>query len=172
MAEPFAPPLRYGIPLAVGGLFCVLLGFFSTAPAYRQLGEQEAVLTLSFSHSGQLKFGCSHIDPAVLAKLQPNMRKKMDCPRERALVSVEIDMDQQALYRLATPPLGLQRDGPATVYRSLHIPAGHHRFSARLADGADGSMPYAKDAEVDLRPGQVMVIDFLTGSGGFVFSKG
>ena len=172
MAELFAKPLRYAIPFTVSGLFCALLGIFSTTPAYRQLGQQEAVLTLSFSHSGQLKFSCNPIDAKALSKLQPYMRPKMDCPRERAVVSVEIDMDQQALYRLATPPQGLQVGGPATVYRKLNIPAGHHHFSARLADSADGVFHDAKDIEVDLLPGQVMVIDFLTGRGGFVFSIG
>jgi hypothetical protein len=41
-----------------------------------------------------------------------------------------------------------------------------------LADSADGVFHDAKDIEVDLLPGQVMVIDFLTGRGGFVFSIG
>ena len=172
MAELFTKPLRYAIPLTVSAMFCGVLGIFSTTPTFRQLGQQEAVLTLSFSHSGQLKFSCNPIDPKALSKLQPYMRQKMDCPRERALVSVEIDMDQKTLYRLSTPPQGLQVDGPATVYRKLNIPAGHHHFSARLADSADGAFHYAKEIEVDLLPGQVMVIDFLNGRGGFVFSIG
>ena len=33
-----------------------------------------------------------------LAKLPPNMRTKMDCPRQRSEVQVELDMDGKPLY--------------------------------------------------------------------------
>ena len=105
-----------------------------------------------------------------LAKVEPNMRNKMDCPRERAAVLVELDMDGKPLYRVSTPPLGLRKDGAATVYRRLAIPAGAHQFSARMADGPEGAINYSRSLSVDLAPGQVLIIDFLTGSGGFVFT--
>ena len=100
------------------------------------------------------------------------MRSAMDCPRERAPVRVELDMDGQALYRVSTDPMGLQKDGAATVYRRLNIPAGTHHFSAGMADAADGLIHYRKELTVDLQAGQVIVVDFLTGSGGFVFTGG
>ncbi len=172
MVKPLPSPLRYALQAAAYIAFATVIGYFSTSPVYRQLGDKDAVLKLSFSHSGQLKFACHERAAAELAKLQPNMRNKMDCPRERALVRVELDMDGQALYRVSTPPLGLQKDGAATVYRRLTIPAGAHHFSARLADGPDGAINYARDIQVDLKPGQVIIVDFLTGSGGFVFTRG
>ncbi len=172
MVKPLPMALRYALQALAYLGFAVVIGYFSTGPAYRQLGDNEAVLKLSFSHSGQLKFACHERAAAELAKLQPNMRNKMDCPRERALVRVELDMDGLPLYRVSTAPLGLQKDGAATVYRRLSIPAGAHHFSARLADGPDGAINYAKEIRVDLRPGQVIIVDFLTGSGGFVFTRG
>lgn len=172
MSKPLPKPLRYALQGIAYAAFAAVIGYFSNAPVYRQLGDNEAVLKLSFSHSGQLKFACRQRDAAELAKLQPNMRSKMDCPRERALVRVELDMDGQPLYRVSTPPLGLQKDGAATVYRRLTIPAGAHHFSARLADGPDGAINFSKDISVNLKPGQVIIVDFLTGSGGFVFTRG
>ena len=172
MADLYIKPVRIAIQIAVCLLFITILGYFSTYPRYHQLSEHEAVLKLSFSHSGQLKFKCQPIDPSDFSKLQPNMRKIMDCPRELALVRVEIDMDQKVLYRVITSPLGLQKDGLATVYRSTSIPAGFHHFSARMSDSADGVIHYVKDVDIDLQPGQVLLIDFVTGSGGFVFSGG
>lgn len=172
MSRTLSNPTRYALQALAYAAFAAVIGYFSTAPVYRQLGDNEAVLKLSFSHSGQLKFVCHERDPAELAKLQPNMRNKMDCPRERATVRVELDMDGQALYRVSTAPLGLKKDGAATVYRRLSIPAGMHHFSARLADGPDGAINYAKETSVNLAPGQVIIVDFLTGSGGFVFTRG
>ena len=172
MLKPLPKLLQYALQATAYIAFAAVIGYFSNAPVYRQLGDNEAVLKLSFSHSGQLKFACHERDAAELAKLQPNMRNKMDCPRERAVVRVELDMDGQPLYRVSTPPLGLQKDGAATVYRRLSIPAGAHQFKARLADGPDGAINYARDIQVDLKPGQVIIVDFLTGSGGFVFTRG
>ncbi len=172
MSSPLSAPVRYALQGLAYAAFIAVVGYFSTSPAFRQLGDDEAVLKLSFSHSGQLKFACRERDAAELAKLSPHMRSKSDCPRERAPVRVELDMDGKPLYRVSTAPLGLHRDGAATVYRRLAIPAGRHLFQARLADGPDGVVNFSKEISIELKPGQVLIVDFLTGSGGFVFTHG
>lgn len=169
--KPLPATLRYALQALAYGAFAATLGYFSTSPSYRLRGDNEAIIKLSFSHSAQLVQPCRERSEAELARLAPNMRNKMDCPRERAVVSVELDMDGKGLYRISTPPTGLHKDGAATVYRRLEIPAGHHQFHARLADGPDGAFNYVHDAAIDLAPGQVVIIDFLTGSGGFVFAQ-
>lgn len=172
MAKALPAPVRYALQVLAYAAFAAVIGYFSTAPAYRQLADNEAVVKLSFSHAAQLKQVCRERSESELAKLAPNMRNKLDCPRERAVVSVELDMDDKPLYRIDTPPSGLSRDGAATVYRRLAIPAGRHKFSARLADGAGGTFDHRREASIDLVPGQVLVVDFLSGSGGFVFTHG
>lgn len=171
-ARGLPAPIRYMLQAVAYTAFAAVIGTFSTRPAYRQLADNEAVIKLSFSHSAQLRQACRERGEAELAKLAPNMRTKLDCPRERSMVAVELDMDGKPLYRIDTPPSGLHKDGAATVYRRLAIPAGHHQFHARLADGPDGTFNYRHDAAVDLAPGQVLIVDFLTGSGGFVFVHG
>lgn len=165
-------PLRYLLQLMAYATFAAVIAFFSARPAYRQLADNEAVVKLSFSHPAQLRQPCRERSAEELAKLAPNMRSKQDCPRERSRVTVELEMDGKPLYRIETPPSGLHDDGAATVYRRLAIPAGPHRFLARLADGPDGKFNYRQEADVDLAPGQVLIVDFLSGSGGFVFSHG
>ena len=76
------------------------------------------------------------------------------------------------LYRIQAPPAGLHKDGAATVYRRLEIPAGRHQFRARLADGPDGAFAFLREAGIDLAPGQVLIVDFTTDGGGFVFTRG
>ena len=100
------------------------------------------------------------------------MRTKRDCPRERTAVTVELDMDGRPLYRIETQPTGLRRDGAATVYRKLAIPAGQHQFHMRLADGPDGDFKFVRDLDLDLAPGQVLIVDFSASGGGFVFTRG
>ncbi len=163
-------PLRIALQVLAYGTFAAVLGYFSTAPAYRLRADDSAVLKLSFSHSAQLKFACQMRSEAELAKLAPHMRSKLNCPRERAIVRVELDMDGKALYRVDIPPTGLRRDGAATIYRRLEIPSGVHQFRARLADGPDGAFNATRNATVTLAPGQVLIVDF--GSDGFVFAHG
>lgn len=173
MSERSLPrPLRYLLQALAYAAFAAVLGYFSTTPPYRLRADDEAVLKLSFTHSARLAHACRERSASELAKLAPNMRTKLDCPRERSMVTVELDMDGQPLYRITAPPAGLHRDGATTVYRRLAIPAGRHRFRARLADGPDGALRVAGDATFDLAPGQVLIVDFATDGSGFVFTHG
>ena len=166
----FPKPVRYALQVLAYGAFAATVAYFSTSPPYRLRGDDAAVVKLSFSHSAQLVQACRERTPEELAKLPPNMRTKTDCPRQLSEVQVELDMDGKPLYRITTPPTGLRKDGAATVYRRLEIPAGHHLFQARLADGPDRLFHYAREIDLNLVPGQVLIIDFLTGEGGFVFT--
>lgn len=174
MADPgrLPAPLRYALQALAYGAFAAILGFFSTAPSYRLRADNDAVLKLSFTHSARLVRACRERSEAELAKIAPNMRTKMDCPRERSVVTVELDMDGKRLYRIDASPAGLHRDGAAAVYRRLAIPAGRHQFHARLADGPDGAFRVASDVAFDLAPGQVLIVDFATDGSGFVFTRG
>ena len=63
--------------------FAAVVGYFATAPVYRHLPADQALIKLSFSHSGKLLAECRQRSPEELAKMPPNMRAPMDCPRER-----------------------------------------------------------------------------------------
>ena len=148
--------------------FAVLIGYFSIAPSYRHLPDATAVVKLSFVHAGERKQPCRTRSAEELAKLAPNMRAQLDCPRERSDVRVEIDMDGKPLLRSGARASGLRHDLPSNIYRRVEIPAGEHVFSARLADTADGALRHKGEAKVDLQPGGVLVIDFVAAKG-FLF---
>ena len=167
LARLGSPAARVGLQVIAYAAFASVLGIFSSAPTYQLRGEDAAIVKLSFSHAAQLRYPCRERSESELAKLAPNMRTKQDCPRERAEVRVELDMDGAPLYRIATPPAGLRKDGAATVYRRAEIPAGSHTFAARLADGVDGAFAVAHQESIVLEPGQVLVVDFTAGQ--FVF---
>lgn len=179
--------------------FMALVGYFSTSPAYRHLGADLALIRLSFSHAGQRVGECRQRTPEELAKLPPNMRAPLVCPRERSPVTVELDMDGQRVYRAVVPPSGLRRDLASTVYWRQPVAAGVHRFKVRLKDKHDGDrheaerreehrregrryererrgsrrddggFNYSVEATLELKPGQTLVIDFNANRGGFLF---
>lgn len=161
--------VRYAVQGLLYAAFAAFIGYFSGAPVYRHLEPGEAIVRLSFSHAAQRKQPCRERTPEELEKLPPNMRAKLDCPRERAPITVELEMDGAPLFRIVAPPSGLRKDGAATVYRRLVVAAGAHRFRARLSDNARGEFDYEAERTVEIVPGRVLLIDFNPAAGGFVF---
>lgn len=151
--------------------FAAFVGYFSAQPPYRPLAGDRAVVKLALSHAGQRKQDCRMRSPEELARLAPNMRAALDCPRERADVRIELDMDGRAIVRAVAPPAGLRRDLPSTVYRRIEVPAGRHLFKARLADGDDGLFGHSAEKAVELAPGAILVVDFVASRGGFLFNE-
>ncbi len=163
--------LRFAAQLALYAPLMALIGYFSTAPRFSPIGPGEALLRLSFIHAAQTKAPCRERSAAELEKLAPNMRAPLDCPRERAVMLVELELDGDVLLRRELSPAGLRRDGNATVYYRLPLPAGRHRVVARLRDRPEGDFNYVHEETVDLGAGRVMLIDFVPDQGGFVFRK-
>jgi hypothetical protein len=161
--------LSWSLQAACYAAFFAVVGYFSTSPVYVHLPPGQALVKLSFQHAGQRKEPCRERTPEELAKLAPNMRAAQVCPRERAAVEVELEMDGKPLFSIVAPPRGLSRDGASTVYRRVAVPAGTHRFVARLKDTADGGFGFVGDREIDLAPGRVLVIDFDPREGGWVY---
>jgi hypothetical protein len=159
----------YAVQALCYAAFMAVVGYFATSPSYEHLPPGNSVVKLSFQHAGQRKQACRERTPEELAKLAPNMRAASVCPRERAPVAVSVRMDGQPLFDVVAPPSGLAKDGASTVYRRVAIPAGAHRFDARLTDTGDGSGAVTAQREVTLAPGRVLVIDYDAKEGGFVF---
>ncbi len=163
-------------PLALAGqfityvLFALLIGYFSAAPAYVHVDPRKAVIKLSFSHAGASKQECRRLSPDEIARLAPNMRRPLDCPRERVPLFIELEMDGHPLYRASLPPSGLAGDGSASVYQRFTVEAGRHELTARLRDSRrTEGFDYEGRAEVVLGPEQNFVIDFRAETGGFIF---
>jgi len=168
-ATPVNRWLSYPLQAVCYAAFMAVVGYFATSPAYVHLPSDEALVKLSFQHAGQRKEACRERSPEELAKLAPNMRAAQVCARERAPVVVEVEMDGKPLFSIVAPPSGLSSDGASTVYRRVPVPAGAHRFVARLKDTVDGGYGFVGDRTIDLKPGRVLVIDFDAKEGGWVF---
>jgi hypothetical protein len=161
--------LQIAAQLALYVPLMALIGYFSTAPRFSALGPDEALLRLSFIHAAERRQPCRERPAEELAKLAPNMRAALDCPRERAVLLLELEIDGAIALRREVPPSGVQRDGNATVYHRLPLPAGRHRIAVRMRDRPGAGFNHVGEASVELAPGAVLLIDFSKARGGFVF---
>lgn len=142
-------------------LFGGLIVLLSSAPAYRPLAPDEALLRLAFSHAGQPLGECKQLSPAELARLPANMRAETVCPRERAPVRIRVEIDDQVFIDETHAARGIARDGAVLVYRRLPIAAGSHRIRVFVADGANAEeFRFVRDESVDLAPGKLLTLDF------------
>lgn len=149
--------------------FAAAIGYFSASPAYVRLAPDQAVVKLSFSHAGQPVGDCYERSDEELAKLAPNMRERVVCPRERHAVSVELSLDGKLMYRETLQPSGMSRDSASSAYRRFTVKAGRHFLKVQLGDRSpEKGYTSVLEQYVELVPGQVLVIDFDEGIGNFV----
>ena len=161
--------LRLAAQLVLYVPLMAIIGYFSTEPRFSAIGAEEALVRVSFIHAAERKHECRSRTPEELAKLAPNMRAAQVCPRERADLLVELELDGAVVLRREVRPSGLQRDGNAAVYQRMPLPAGRHRIVARLRDRAEGPFNYVREETVELAAGRVLLIDFNANQGGFLF---
>jgi hypothetical protein len=151
---------NYALQALCYGAFIAVVGYFATSPPYVHLPPGHSLVKLTFQHAGQRKEVCRERSAEELAKLAPNMRAATVCPRERVAVEVEIEMDGKPLFAVVAPPRGFSRDGASTVYRRIEVPAGKHRFVARMKDAPTGGFGAVAERDVELEAGRILVIDY------------
>jgi hypothetical protein len=152
------------------GLCAAGLAYCSASPTYQQLPPGSALLRLSMTIPGALVGECRLRTADELERLAPNMRDPKLCPRERAGVNVQLEVDGITRVDEALAPRGLARDGEAALYRRILVPAGAHRITARVNDDARQTrFAYVGEASIDLAPGAVLTIDFDRKAGRVVF---
>jgi len=128
------------------------------------------MLKLSFMHVGQRKVECRKLNAEEIARLPPNMRLTLDCPRERLPVLVELELDGKLMLRRELAASGLSHDRASSIYQKFVVAPGRHQVSARLRDSTrTEGFDYTRSTEVELKPRQNFVVDFRAEAGGFIF---
>ena len=151
-------------------LFAIVLGYFSNSPSYTYHDPTMALIMVSFSHASEHKEECRRYTPEEIAALAPNMRRPMDCPRERVPVYIEVIMDGNTLLKKSYNPTGLAKDGSASIYESIPVKPGQHQIIAKLRDSnREDGFDYESNVSVNLDPKELFVIDFRKDLDGFYF---
>ena len=143
---------------------------FADWPAYRQTPKGTAILMLTFVHGADRRAECRRLSPEEIARLPPNMRRPLDCPRGRRPLYVELDVGDQVAYRASLPPTGIAGDGPSRVYQRFVLRAGQYDVAVRMRDTPrTEGFDHERSGHVTLTPDQMFVVDFRSEPAGFVF---
>ncbi len=162
--------LQYAGQAVIYGGLMVVIGFFADTPSYQHADPDEALIRLSFVHSGNAKGGCHNRTREELAKLAPNMRMKTVCPRKRLPLLVELDIDGKRIYKHILPPTGVRSTGPSMVYKAFPVPAGKHQITVLMRDSErKQGYDYITKKNVTLKPAQNLVIQFRAEERKFTF---
>lgn len=168
-----------------------ILAVFSRWPPFDVVAKDEALVRLSIAHAAERRHPCRQRTAEELAKMPPNMRAVEDCPRERAPVKIEFEVDGRLVYAAEVPPAGVQKDGLATLYHRMTVPAGEHRVVVRMSDRSPVAAPmsdrspvaapggdraeapfnHVREEKLSLAPGDALVIDFNASRGGLEFRR-
>ena len=152
------------------GAFAAFIGYFSTNPIYKQIPDDVALVKLSMSHLGGRE--CRKRTADELAKLPPNMRAPLDCPRGRSDTKIVLELVDKPSYEVIMKPTGLSRDGVGTVYKRFELKAGTYKLAARMNDNlVNPGYNFVKEEQITLKPAQVLVIDFNPDQGGLFFRQ-
>ncbi|HUH41388.1 MAG TPA: hypothetical protein VL024_11015, partial [Castellaniella sp.] len=153
-------PVRWVGQFLLYGLFALFIGVFTQWPPYHPLGSDQAVIKVSVARLGQPVGECRRLSEQELAKLPPNMRDPVRCPRERSPLSMDVQVNGVPMLQRLVEPGGLSKDGAAAIYERLVVTAGPQRIQVRFTDDVrPGAKVYELDATVTLVPGQVLVVD-------------
>jgi hypothetical protein len=149
-------------------LFMLIVWYFSAQPAYRQLEEGQAVVTLAFAHAAKLKEECRVRTQEELNKMPPNMRLPTDCPRERSPVSIEMYLDDELIMKKVLDAPGFHQDQGVDLFHRVKVPAGNHRLIVLMNDDIKAKAPtYQYRQTVTLSPEQQLLVNFDASAGGF-----
>ncbi|OOG25162.1 hypothetical protein B1C78_07020 [Thioalkalivibrio denitrificans] len=164
--------MKFAGQVVAYAVFMALIGYLSTSPAYTHLADDKAMIKLSFAHYGKTVGECRERTPEELARLPPNMRTPMDCPRERSPITIELDLNGEPVFATVLRPSGLSRDGMAYIYEGFEVPAGRHELEVRMRDDVTTEgFDHVKTVQVELEPAHLLVIDFRAERNAFMLSR-
>jgi len=154
-------PTRFLLQALAYAVFLGAIGLLSSQPSIRLIAEDRAILRLVFSHAGNRIAECRGLTQQELDEMPPNMRRPMECPRERLPLYVSLTIDGDRLYEATVPPTGIWGDGEAMVNRSFELPAGRHEVEVSMRDSdRETGFDYQFARTVNLEPRDNLVIGF------------
>jgi hypothetical protein len=144
------------------------LGAFAAFPLMLS-APHEGVLKVAFKHVTTFQREGRALSREELEKLPRHMRPQN---QERSRTGTRVDavllvsLDGRHLLQKTYRPGGLRHDGPTFAYEEVAVPAGRYRLKAMLAEAAKGVEDgeqrrlWQLEDEVDIRPRQVLLIEF------------
>ena len=173
MTAPVVESRRPSVGRLIGFLMLLVgvswaLGAFAAFPLVLSPPDK-AMLKVAFRHVAAFQRGARALSQEELEKLPRHMRPQNQ-ERSRTGTRVDtvvlVDLDGRRLLQKTYRPSGLRHDGPTFAYEEVAVPPGRYRLKAMLAEAAKGvedseqRRSWQLEGEVDIRPRQVLLIDF------------
>ena len=162
--------LRFLLQFVLFVAFAVFVRYFSSLPGYEYAPPSLATVKLSLSHAAERVEPCVQFTIEEIAAMPMDERRPAHCERERLPLTVELEVDGELIVHIEASPLGLRKDGPASIYERFAMEPGTHLITARLRDSlrAEG-WDYTHSANVELQAGRYFTVTFKAETGGFIF---
>jgi len=163
--------LRIPLQIINYAVFMGLVWYFSINPPFKHLEDDQAMITLAIKHAAQRREECRKMSPEELAKLPPNMRVGMDCPRERSPINLNLTLDGKSVIAKNVKSPGFHKDQTIDIFESIKVPSGKHLLSIKMNDSVRVEGPtYTHKQDINLEPAQLLVIQFDSAAGKFTLN--
>jgi hypothetical protein len=177
--EPRRPgPGRLAGFVTLLGLVAGVLAVLSAAP-WEATPAGAAALRVAFKHVAPLGSApAAGPTAAEVAKLPRHMRPQGPAGVQRGArrdTLLRVTVDGRLVLARTLRPSGFRHDGPTFGYEELPLVPGRRRLEVLLkdgepepgasAEGIEGAGPWRLAEEVDVRPGQVVLVELIEGQG-------
>lgn len=160
-------PARIALQIAAFALFAACIGYFSHSPPHSLADPGTAILKISLTRATARIVPCVRLSPEEIAQLSPNMRREVQCERERRPLVLDVSVDGETLVGLEAKPSGVWSDGPVSLYSSHAITPGNHRLAVRLRESGPGAEDWeiTLDENVRIEAGRYYTVTYRDESG-------
>ncbi len=144
----------------IGFYLCVglLIGYFSSMPAYQYSDGNVSLLKLVVRHSGDLLGECKILDQEDLDKLPPNMRRAEVCPREKAKMKVTLELDNATVFNDILTPSGIHNDGVLALYHQVKLQPGSVKVKMIVQSGDHDAK--VLERRIEINPAEVILLEY------------
>lgn len=146
---------------------------YLSSASYSFFSPADSSVKVAFKHSGKRISDCDENEMIRKEgeryreqlkgerRVQMNIEKLANCPRERFPVVVSVTIDGNSVLNKVYSPTGFKKDMASYVSEEFIVAAGAHNLEVTLSDTGKKEAPdYILKETVELKPGEVRLVTY------------